>query len=185
MNRRMMNLAMPAMMAALIALCSWICIPAPVPFTLQTLGVFCAAGLLDNRESFRAVLVYLLLGVVGLPVFSGFSGGFGHLLGPSGGFLLSFLLVPVICSAFGKSSKAGILAFSVSLLCCYVCGCLWYAAFYLKSLSLTAIASAFAQCVLPFVIPDVLKMICAVRIIESVKKSPVFRRNCVAIKDLQ
>ncbi len=67
--------------AALIALCSWISIPGPVPFTMQTMAVFLTVGLLGGRLGSMAVLVYILMGAVGLPVFSHFQGGLGMLLG--------------------------------------------------------------------------------------------------------
>ena len=86
------DMAYIALMAVLLAVCSWISVPAPVPFTLQTFGVFCALGLLGGRRGSTAVLLYILLGAVGLPVFSGFQGGLGKLLGPTGGYILGFLL---------------------------------------------------------------------------------------------
>ena len=76
-----------AAFAALMAACAWISIPAAVPFTMQTFGVFLALGLLGGRRGTIAVLVYLLLGAMGLPVFAGFMGGFGVLLGTTGGYL--------------------------------------------------------------------------------------------------
>ena len=77
--------------AALIAICSWISIPTTVPFTLQTMGVFTAVGLLGGKRGSLAVLVYILLGLVGLPVFAGFSGGVGVLFGTTGGYIIGFL----------------------------------------------------------------------------------------------
>ena len=67
-----------AVMAALITLCAWITIPTVVPFTLQTFAIFLAVGILGGKLGSLSVLVYLLLGAVGLPVFSGFSGGIGR-----------------------------------------------------------------------------------------------------------
>ena len=64
-----------------MAICAWIAIPTPVPFPLQTLGVFLAVGLLGGRRGSLAVFVYLLLGAGGAPVFSGFTGGIGSLVG--------------------------------------------------------------------------------------------------------
>ena len=76
-----------AMMTAIIAACSWISIPAVVPFTLQTFAVFCALGLLGWGWGALSVSVYILLGAFGLPVFSGFVGGVGHLVGPTAGYI--------------------------------------------------------------------------------------------------
>ena len=70
-----------AVFAVLIAICSWISIPTTVPFTLQTFAVFLAVGVLGGKRGSLSVLIYILLGAVGIPVFAGFSGGFGNLLG--------------------------------------------------------------------------------------------------------
>ena len=86
------DMALVALMTALMAICSWISIPTTVPFTLQTLGVFLACALLGGKRGSLAVFVYLLLGALGLPVFAGFSGGAGALLGSTGGYILGFLL---------------------------------------------------------------------------------------------
>lgn len=72
--------------AVLIAICSWISIPMTVPFTLQTFAVFLAVGVLGGKRGSLAVLIYILLGAVGIPVFAGFSGGIGVLLGNTGGY---------------------------------------------------------------------------------------------------
>lgn len=70
-----------AVFAVLIAICSWISIPTTVPFTLQTFAIFLAVGVLGGKRGSLSVLIYILLGAVGIPVFAGFSGGFGTLLG--------------------------------------------------------------------------------------------------------
>ena len=89
---RTRDLTMIALMAALTAVCAWITIPfSLVPFTLQTFAVFTALALLGGRRGTASIVLYLCLGLVGLPVFSGFSGGVGALLGPSGGYLLGFV----------------------------------------------------------------------------------------------
>ena len=91
-----MDLAYAAVCAALMAVCSWISIPATVPFTLQTFAVFCTLGLLGGRRGTAAILVYLLLGALGVPVFAGFSGGIGILFGTTGGYLLGFILMGLV-----------------------------------------------------------------------------------------
>ena len=88
---RTVDLAYAALFAVLLMVCAWINIPLTVPFTLQTFGVFAALGTLGGRRGTLAILAYLLLGLVGLPVFSGFQGGPGVLLGTTGGYILGFL----------------------------------------------------------------------------------------------
>ena len=85
------DLAYIAIFAVLIAICSWISIPAAVPFTLQTFGVFIAVGVLGGKRGSLSVLVFILLGAIGIPVFANFSGGIGVLAGPTGGYIIGFL----------------------------------------------------------------------------------------------
>ena len=80
-----LDMAYIALMAVLMAVCSWISVPMEIPFTMQTFALFCALGLLGGRRGTIAVLVYILMGAIGLPVFSGFGGGLGRLLGVTGG----------------------------------------------------------------------------------------------------
>ena len=92
---------------AVLVICSWLSIPATVPFTLQTLAIFLSAGLLGTRKSVAVVIVYLLLGAAGVPVFSGFRGGIGAILGPTGGYMIGFIpaviIVGVCIKRFGRS----------------------------------------------------------------------------------
>src|SRR5699024_7861141 len=69
-----------ALSAALIAICSWISIPAALPFTMQTFAIFLTAGIFGGKKAFLSMLLYLLLGMIGLPVFAGFKGGIGVIL---------------------------------------------------------------------------------------------------------
>ena len=85
-----LDMAFIALFAVIIAVCSWISIPAAVPFTLQTFAVFTAVGVLGGKRGTLCVLVYLLLGAFGVPVFAGFSGGLGAVFGMTGGYLFGF-----------------------------------------------------------------------------------------------
>ena len=80
-----------AVFAVIMAICSWISIPAAVPFTLQTFGVFVAVGVLGGKRGTLSILVFILLGAIGVPVFAGFSGGIGVLAGTTGGYIIGFL----------------------------------------------------------------------------------------------
>ncbi len=91
---RTLDLVYIAVFAVLMAVCAWISTPKTpisVPFTLQTFAVFAALVILGGRRGFWAVVVYLLMGLVGLPVFSGFQGGPGVLLGTTGGYIIGFI----------------------------------------------------------------------------------------------
>lgn len=108
-NNKTYDLVYISMFTVLIAICSWISIPAAVPFTLQTLGVFLAVGILGGKRGTMAVLVYILLGAIGIPVFAGFSGGIGVLTGTTGGYIVGFLASALVMwgmeRAFGKGKR--------------------------------------------------------------------------------
>ena len=159
---RTQELARAALFAALIAICSWISIPTAVPFTLQTFAVFLALGVLGGRLGALAVGVYLLLGAVGLPVFAGFSGGLGALLGATGGYLLGFLLTALTVwgaeRLWGRSAPVFLASCLAGLGLCYLFGTVWFAAVYASSSGPVGLAAVLGWCVAPFVLPDLAKL---------------------------
>ena len=152
------KMVLSSLFAALIAVCAWISIPIPpVAFTLQTFGVLMALGVLGGKWGTVSILLYLALGIVGLPVFAGFRGGAGALLDATGGFLWGFLLGGLACWLTERLGKP--LALALCQLVCYSCGCIWFA--HWAGCTLTA---AVLVCVVPYVVPDVLKLWLAHRI---------------------
>ena len=150
------DMALCALFAALLAVCAWLVIPAgDVPFTLQTFGVFAALGLLGGKRGTIAIAVYLLLGAVGAPVFAGFKGGIGALLGVTGGYLVSYLfmgLVVILAEKwFGRSNLVFLIAGVIALVVCYVFGTAWFVVAYAKTAGPISWAAALGKCVLPFV----------------------------------
>ncbi len=168
------NLTYTALMAVLIVLCSWITVPAPVPFTLQTFGVFCAVGLLGGELGAAAVLLYLLMGVVGLPVFSGFSSGVGHLLGPTGGYIIGFLfsalVYGLVTRLFGEKTLAAVIGMALGLLVCYAFGTAWFVYVYSRRVAAIGLMQALGMCVFPFLIPDGVKIACAVLLVSRLRR---------------
>ena len=153
------NIAYAALCTALIAVCSWISIPAQVPFTLQTFAVFLTCDLL-GPAAILSVLLYLLLGAIGIPVFAGFSGGISVLLGPTGGYLIGFIAIALLLTGwrrlFGNHLKsAGML---IGLLICYLFGTLWFIWVYARGGNTVTFAVALGWCVVPYIIPDLLKI---------------------------
>ena len=157
--------AMIALCAAVMAICSWISIPAAVPFTMQTFGVFLAVGLLGGRNGTLAVLVYILLGAAGLPVFSGFNGGIGHLFGATGGYIIGFVFSALVMwlaeALFGKSNKVLIASMVAGLLVCYAFGTAWFMVVYARDSGSIGLITALSWCVFPYIIPDALKILLA------------------------
>lgn len=159
---RTRDIAYIGIFAALIAICSWISVPTAIPFTLQTLGVFLAVGLLGGRRGTLAVLVYLLLGLVGLPVFAGFHGGPGALMTPSGGYLIGFLfsalLIWAIERAFGRGLPVLGVSMVLGLLVCYAFGSVWFMWVYARTTGAVTLAAVLEWCVVPFIVPDLVKI---------------------------
>jgi biotin transport system substrate-specific component len=160
------DITLIALFTAVIAVCSWISIPAAVPFTLQTFAVFLTAGLLGGKRGTLTVLVYILLGAIGLPVFSGFTGGIGHLLGPTGGYIIGFIFSALVMwfaeNRFGKSLKVLAASMVIGLIVCYAFGTAWFMAVYTKETGEIGLMTALGWCVFPYIIPDAVKIALAV-----------------------
>lgn len=156
------DMAYIAMFAVIMAVCSWISVPYVVPFTLQTFGVFLAVGVLGGKRGTLAVLVYILLGCVGLPVFAGFSGGLGALLGSTGGYIVGFLFTALVMWAMEKvpGNKTVVTAISMvlGLIVCYAFGTIWFMLVYARTTGPVGVLSALGWCVFPYIIPDLVKM---------------------------
>ena len=176
----MKNLTYTAMAAVLICVCSWITVPFTIPFTMQTFAVFFAVLFLGGRNGIAAIALYLFMGMIGLPVFSGFRGGIGHLLGPTGGYILGFLFIGILymlLEPFMKNNRfVRWLALGVGLAVCYLAGTLWFVIVAGAKGGSYSFWSALSLCVLPYIIPDCAKMILAVYLSGRVKKH-------IALKD--
>ncbi len=159
---RTVDMAYIAMFAVVMAVCAWISIPAAVPFTLQTLGVFLAVGMLGGKRGTLAVLIYLLLGAVGMPVFAGFNGGLGYMLGSTGGYIVGFLLSALTMWGFEAAlgRKTWVLAVSMvlGLAVCYAFGTAWFMVVYAKNTGAIGLMTALGWCVIPYIVPDLVKI---------------------------
>lgn len=161
-----------AMFTALLAVCAWISIPSPVPFTLQTFGVFLAAGLLGRNKGAIAVLAYILLGAVGLPVFSGGRGGIGIILGETGGYIMGFLPGAYICGTICEKNKKPLVLFAsmvFGLLVCYAAGSMW-AYFMFFNVGYAGVITVLTKHCLSFVIPDLVKLAVAACVVKELNK---------------
>ena len=172
-NSKVLDMVYIAISAALIAICSWISIPTAVPFTLQTFAVFFVLLLLGGERGTIATLVYVLLGAVGVPVFAGFSGGIGILLGSTGGYIIGFLFVGLIYILFEKFFKKTIVmkivALVLGLAVCYAFGTAWFMHVYIKSSGEVGLLTVLGWCVFPFIIPDLIKMALAVVVAKRIE----------------
>lgn len=159
---------------AMISICSWISIPASIPFTLQTMGVFTTIGLLGGKRGTLTVLTYILLGAIGIPVFAGLTGGVSVLLGTTGGYIIGFLLSALLM--WGIETIMGrnqiVLAFSMiaGLIVCYVFGTAWFMMIYTQHSGVIGLSTVLGWCVIPFIIPDLIKIGVALFLTNRLKK---------------
>ncbi len=147
-----------ALMAALLCVLSPVSIPLAslVPISLASLMVMLAGSVLGRKEGVIAVLIYLLCGMAGLPVFAEFSSGITVLFGVTGGFLFGYLPLAYCSGLFyenGKDTRSLLTGTILGTVILYTIGTLWFM-FYLK----TDLLKALAACVLPFLIGDALKI---------------------------
>ncbi|MCM1415268.1 MAG: biotin transporter BioY [bacterium] len=163
-----------AVFAVLIAICSWISIPTVVPFTLQTFAVFLAVTVLGGRRGTLAVMIYILLGAIGLPVFSGFRGGIGVLLNTTGGYIIGFLFAGLIMwlmeRLFGRKLWAQAVGMTLGMIAYLSVGTVWFMAVYLHQTGPVSLAAVLGWCVIPFLIPDVVKMALALSLGNVLRK---------------
>lgn len=156
------DMAYIALFTVVIVLCSWISIPTAVPFTMQTFGVFAAVGILGGQRGTLSVLVYMILGALGMPVFSGMKGGIGALFGTTGGFVFGFLFSALLMWAaeyvFGRKKSVFLLSMLAGLVVCYTIGTWWFLRVYGRESGTLSVAAALGWCVVPYLIPDILKI---------------------------
>ena len=168
------DLVYVALCAVLMAVCSWINIPSAIPFTLQTFAIFCTLGLIGGKRGTASILVYLLLGALGLPVFAGFSGGVGILFGITGGYLLGFILMGLVYwlgERLGKGRRiVEIGSMALGLVLCYAFGTAWFMFVYARQSGAVTLATALAWCVIPFIVPDLVKMALAVLLSQKLSE---------------
>ena len=173
-SQRTKSVILCAMFVALIAICSWISIPSAVPFTLQTFAVFLTAGLLGTKKSLAAIICYILIGSIGVPVFAGFQGGFGIVAGPLGGYIIGFvftaLITGLVIDRFGSGTIPAVSGMVLGLIACYAFGTVWFTYIYTGSLTRAGLAASLSMCVIPFIIPDIIKITLAVILTQRLKK---------------
>lgn len=169
MKPKALNLTLTALFSVIIAVCSWLSIPSAVPFTLQTFAVFLSLLVLGGKRGTCAIAVYIFIGAIGLPVFHSFTGGIGILAGPSGGYIAGFLLIGLIYWLITKKAGEKLLikavALLVGLIFCYTVGCIQFAA-----VSDTSFKAALISSVLPFILPDVIKLSLSLALSEKLRK---------------
>jgi biotin transport system substrate-specific component len=164
-----------SLMAALTAAGAYLAIPiGPVPIVLQNLFVFLSGLLLGSGWGTASVGIYLLAGMLGLPVFAGGVGGIGRFAGPTGGYLLGYLPAVFVIGFIANVSKTNAIKDLLAMICgsfiIYICGLSW-----LNILTGMTLGKTFAVGMYPFLPGDALKMAAAIPIAKALR--PVIYRD--------
>lgn len=172
---RTRNLVLCGMLTVLIVICSYITIPFVVPITLQTFAITFLLLLIGGKRGLICIALYLLLGACGIPVFHGMTGGPGILFGNTGGYLFGFLAMGMIYLLFTFGQKVPLwrksIGLIIGLLSCYLIGTLWFAYLYIEGPIHSAIAEVLLTCVVPFILPDLIKISFAIFLARIVGKT--------------
>ena len=168
------DMAYIGIFAVIIAICSWISIPATVPFTMQTFAVFLSVILLGGKRGTMSVIVYILLGAIGVPVFAGFTGGLGIIMSNTGGYIIGFLFSALVMWAaqrlFGRKLWVQAVSMLAGLAVCYAFGTVWFMLVYMRDAGAVGLMTVLGWCVIPFVIPDLVKIVLALMLGSTLKK---------------
>lgn len=168
-----------ALFAVLIAICSWISIPAAVPFTLQTFAVFISVVILGGKRGTLSIMLYILMGLIGIPVFAGFRAGPSVLLGTTGGYIIGFIFTGLIMWGMEKlfGRKLWILALSMAagMLVYMTFGTIWFMFVYARNTGAVGLGTVLGWCVIPFLIPDCLKIALALFLGERLRKTALIK----------
>ena len=159
------KMAIVSLMTAILCILSPISVPvfiSPVPISLGVLAIYLTAYVLEPVEALISVVIFLLLGVFGLPVFSGYSGGIGKVLGPTGGYIIGFLFTVYTSSVFIHLKKG--IAFDIIGIC-YFLGTMWFSLQQGKGF-----IASLLLCVVPFLIGDAIKIAIAAIIGPEISK---------------
>lgn len=162
--------------AAIIAVLAQISIPIqPVPFTFQVIGVALAGSILGPKKGFISVVLYILLGAIGAPVFAGMKGGIQMLVGPTGGFLMAFPFMALIIGYFTeKNNKATYIFLGglLGLILSYLLGSIQLS--FVAKISYT---NALTLGVLPFIVFDLIKLSMVAMVSVKIKKTLNLRQG--------
>lgn len=166
-HKNILNITFTAMFVAIIAALSQVSIPMPnmVPITLQTFAVLLSGYFLGSEKGTLSVLIYILLGAVGAPVFASFKGGFAVLLGYTGGFIWGFIPLAFLCGIRCHRKWLGIILGICGTLACHLLGALQY-----MILSGRGFFESLALVSFPYLLKDIVLVPLAYLISSEIKK---------------
>ena len=165
------DMVFTALLAATICICAPFTIPVGViPISLATFAIYIASTVIGFRQGIAAVITYIIIGAVGLPVFSGFTGGFSKLVGITGGYIVGYIFLAAISGYIVDKNEKAVWVYPVGMIAgttvLYIFGSMWFM-FTTKS----GVASTLAVCVVPFLIGDALKIAAASVVSFNLRKT--------------
>lgn len=168
------DMAYIAVFTVLIVICSWISIPTAIPFSLQTFAVFLSVSILGGKRGTLAVVIYVLLGAVGVPVFAEFTGGIGIIMRETGGYIIGFIFSALVMwlteRIMGRELWAQGIAMVLGLIVCYVLGTAWFMFVYMRNSGAIGLSTVLGWCVIPYIIPDAVKIALALTLSNLLRK---------------
>lgn len=177
-NSRSRNVAYVGLAIAIITVCSWLTVPiGPVPFTLQMFGIPLLIAVLTPIEAISAVYLFILIGAFGVPVFSGFKGGVGVLMGPTGGFLIGYLFGVVLAALFLRLAERRVSGTIYKVVCAAISGIIFTACAYIVGciqygmVAGISVEQAFLVSCAPFLVPDLVKIIVAAICAQPIRRA--------------
>ena len=166
------NMVFTALFAALICVAAPFSIQAgPIPISLATFAIYLTGAILGGKRGVFAVAVYILIGAVGLPVFSGFRGGFGVLFGATGGYIIGYIPLVLITGIFAEMNirkipraVVTVIGMILATAALYTFGTIWY-----MIVSGADLVTALTACALPFIPGDAIKIACVTAVAVPLK----------------
>ena len=157
---------------AVITVCSWISIPSAIPFTLQTFAVCLVSSVFGPGTGIMSLVLYVLLGAFGFPVFSGFRAGAAVLFGVTGGYILGFFATAALSgylpARFGRSIGVLMLSMALGITACYAFGTAWCTLVYMRTAGPVSLGAALSWCVIPYIPADAAKIAAAALISKRI-----------------
>lgn len=173
-NKITVDIALIGMFTALITICSWISFPfLGIPASLQTFAIFITTNVLGAKKGTMSVLVYILLGIIGVPVFSGFKSGPSAIFSATGGYIIGFAFAVFVAGLLIKKlpdkNWAKAVSMGIGQIICYISGVIWYSLVFVKNDNVN-LALTFSLCVAPFILPDIIKIVAALFLSNAVRR---------------
>lgn len=175
-KKQILSIVYVALFAAIISVCSIVSIPInSIPITLQLLGVCLAAGFLGWYRGTLSVVIYILLGIIGVPVFAGGTSGIAKLVSPTGGYIVGFiftaLIIDLFVKFFGRKLYILIIAMAIGVIVCYAFGTAWFMILYNSSPDKSiGLGSALMLCVVPYLPFDAVKIVISAVLVNRLHK---------------